>query len=77
MITCETELDLSWSKDCVISEISKTRDIPPNPAVNSPTNCVPLTQVTEATFQISSAKPYVLAVTLSLNDNIKLLENIK
>ena len=30
-----------------------------------------------ATFQINSTKLYVLAVTLPINDNIKLLENMK
>ena len=34
-------------------------------------------QTTEATFQINNAKIYVPVVTLSINDNIKFLENIK
>ena len=29
------------------------------------------------TFTITSAKPYIPIVTLSINDNIKFLENIK
>ena len=33
--------------------------------------------ITGATFQINNAKRYVLIVTLSINDYIKLLENIK
>ena len=36
-----------------------------------------VTQITSATFQINNAKLYVPAVTLSINDNIKFLENIK
>ena len=32
-------------------------------------------QTTRATFQINSVKLYVLVVTLSINDNIKFLEN--
>ena len=35
------------------------------------------TKQTEATLQINNAKLYVPVVTLSINDNIKFLENIK
>ena len=35
------------------------------------------TATTEATFQINNAKLYFPVVTLSINDNIKFLENIK
>ena len=31
LISCEIELDLSWSKECIISEISITPAIPGNP----------------------------------------------
>ena len=34
-------------------------------------------QTTRATFQINNAKLYFPVVTLSINDNIKFLENIK
>ena len=34
-------------------------------------------QTTGAIFQINNGKPYVPVVTLSINDNIKCLENIK
>ena len=34
-------------------------------------------QTTEATFQINNVKIYVPVVTLSINDNINFLENIK
>ena len=70
LITCEIELDLSWSKECIVSERSITSAI----AGNLPT---PARQTTGATFQINKAKFYVLVVTLSINDNIKFLENIK
>ena len=39
-------------------------------------NPVAAIQATGATFQINSAKLYVPIVTLSINNNIKLLENI-
>ena len=35
------------------------------------------TQTTKATFQINNAKLYMPVVTLSINGNIKFLENIK
>ena len=34
-------------------------------------------QLTGVTFQINNAKLYVPVVTLSINDNIKFLENMK
>ena len=71
---CEIELDLSWSRYCVISEISRTSRAVPN------TNAVVyqvIAQTTSATFQINNAKVYVSVVTLSINYNIKFLENIK
>ena len=70
LINCEIELDLTWSKYFVISEISRTPEVEgANPADATLTN--------GATFQVNNAKPYVPVVTLSINDNIKFLENIK
>ena len=56
LINCEIELDLSQTKDCVLSEHSS---------------------ITGVTFQINNAKLYVSVFSLSINDNIKFLENIK
>ena len=70
LINCETELDLSWSKECIKSEISIIPRMPPVQDVTA-------IQTTSATFQISNGKLYVPVVTLSINDNIKFLENIK
>ena len=62
LINCEIELDLSWLKDCVISEISRTGEVGEiNPAA--------ATETTGTTFQINSAKIYVPVVILSINDN--------
>ena len=77
MINLETELYLLCSKDCVISEISRTPAVPANPAGNPSTERALLTQITSAIFQINSTKVYVTAVALSINDNIKVVENIK
>ena len=48
----------------MISEISRTA-----PVVGD--NPVEATETREATFQINSAKLYVLVTALSINDNIK------
>ena len=70
LINCEIELDLSWSKECTISEISRISEMRKN-------NRVTATERTETTFQINNAKLYFPVVTLSINDNIEFLENIK
>ena len=76
-INCETELDLPWSAECTISEISVTTIVFGNPNVDPPVPAMAAVQTTGETFQINNAKLYVLVVTLSINDNIKLLANIK
>ena len=73
LIYCEIKLDLPWSRYCIISEISRTPAVPANVLVPS----VEATQTARTTFQINKAKLYVPVVTLSINDNIKCLENIK
>ena len=77
LINCEIELDLSWSKECVISEISITTAMPGNPDATLPVPSVTAIQTTGATFQINNAKHYAPVVTLSINDNLNFLENIK
>ena len=72
LINCEKNLDLGWKKTCVISEISKTFR-----AVGDPPEQEVTTATTVITFQINNVKLYVPVVTLSINDNIKFLENIK
>ena len=70
LINCELDLDLTWSKKSVISEILRT------PQVGGD-NLVDETRTTGATFKINSTNLYVPVVGLSLNDNIRFLENIK
>ena len=77
MSNCEIELGLSWSKECIISEITIIRGIPGNPDANLPVPVVAAIQITGATFQINNVKLYVPVVTLSINHNIHFLENIK
>ena len=73
MINCKIELTLSWSKNCIISEISRTAAVSANP----PNLARAEMSTTSALFQINSAKLHVSVATLSINDNIKFLENLK
>ena len=63
---------MSWSKNCIISEIYKTPEI----ATNPPTQTESAT-TTEGAFQINSVKLFVPVVTLSKNKNMKSLEHLK
>ena len=70
LINCEIGFDLTWVKYCVISEISRTLEVDrANPA--------DAVLTTTITFLINNAKLYAPVVTLSMNDEIKFLENIK
>ena len=51
--------------------------IPPNPDPNPSIQEEGVIQTTGATFQINNGKHYVSVVTLSVNGNIKFLENVK
>ena len=75
MISCEIEIDLSWSNKC-ISVISITSAVPGNPDTNPPVLDVAAIQ-TSATFPINNAKLYVPVATLYINEKNKFLENIK
>ena len=70
LINCEIELYLTWSKYCVIPEISRTPEV-------GGANLADATLKTGAKFQINNAKLYVSVATLSINGNIKFLENVK
>ena len=76
LINHEIELDLSWSKECAISEIPLILRVVGNPNVHPIVPSVAAIQTTRATFQINNAKLYFLVVTLSINDNIKFLGNL-
>ena len=69
LINCKIELDLIWSRYCVLSEILRTSITVGNPPTQQ-------TARTSATFQINNAKLYVSVITFSTNDNIKFLENV-
>ena len=71
----EIELDLSWSEDCIISQISRTSVVAANPSANPPVQATEVTQTTTTKFQINGTKLYIPVVTLSINNIF--LENIK
>ena len=67
LINCEVGLILAWSKNCVLVDMT-TRDAESNnPAIV--TQC--------AKFKITGTKLYVPVVTLSKENDIKLIEQLK
>ena len=69
LISCEVSLELKWNKNCVITScVIRQVDAGP-PEVNGNT--------TGATLSITNCKLYVPVVTLSKDDEIKLLTNLK
>ena len=67
LISCEVSLELKWDKNCVITSLEQ-RDIGGGNRDNAPTG---------ATLSITDCKLYVPAVTLSKDDEIKSLTNLK
>ena len=67
LISWEVSLELKWDKSCVITSLEQ-RDIGGGNRDNAPTG---------ATLAINDCKLYVSAVTLSKDDEIKLLTNLK
>ena len=67
LISCEVSLELKWDKNSVITSLEQ-RDIGGGNGDNAPTG---------ATLSITDCKLYVPAVTLSKDDEIKLLTNLK
>ena len=55
VINCEIKLDLSWSKEFIISEISITPAVPGNLEANSSISDMGVIQKTGETFEIKSA----------------------
>ena len=67
LINCEVSLELKWNKNCVITSLEQ-RDIGGGNRDNAPTG---------ATLAINDCKLYIPEVTLSKDDEIKLLTNLK
>ena len=66
LINCEVELILTWSKNCVLADMTVNADA--DLAIVAPSG---------ATFKIKETKLYVPVVTLSKENDIKLLEQLK
>ena len=71
-INCEIELDLSWLKNSIISDTSRTAAV----AANVSNLARAGTSTTSVLFQINNIKLYVTVVTLSINNNIIFLEQL-
>ena len=70
LIGCEVSLELKWDKNCIITSLEQRQvDVgPPVARDNAPTG---------ATLAINDCKLYVPAVTLSKDDDTKLLTSLK
>ena len=68
MINCEGELILNWSKNCVLVDMTERDAEGGNPAIVAPTGLG---------FELKETKLYVPVVTLSKENDIKLLEQLK
>ena len=69
LISCEVFLELKWNKICIISSLEQRQVDAGPPIVNGTT--------TAATLAINDCKLYVPVVTLSKDDEIKLLTILK
>ena len=69
LISCEVFLELKWNKNCVITSLEQRQVDAGPPVVNGTT--------TDAMLAINDCKLYVPVVTLSKDDEIKLLTNLK
>ena len=67
LISCEVSLELKWDKNCIITSLEQ-RDSGGGNRDNAPTG---------ATLIVTDCKLYVPAVTLSKDDETKLLTNLK
>ena len=65
LISCEVEVILPWSKNCVLADMTVRVAQDGNPAIVAPTGLE---------FKITDTKLYVPVVTLSKENDIKLLE---
>ena len=73
LINCEITLVLSWYKEYVIAGTALRNA--PNPQPNPPIAAIE--SPTSAKFEITDCKLYVLVVTLSAENDTKLLEQLK
>ena len=69
LISCEVSLELKWNKNCVITSLEqRALDAPAVGKDDAPTGAI---------LAINDCKLYIPVVTLSKDDEIKLLTNLK
>ena len=68
LINCEVELILTWSKNCVLADMTVRAEQGDNPAIIA---------TTELEFKITDTKLHVPVVILSKENDIKILEQLK
>ena len=68
LVNCEVELILTWSKSCVLADMTTRNAEGANLAIVDPSG---------ATFKIKDKKMYVPVVTLSKENDTKLLEQLE
>ena len=70
LISCEVSLELQWNKNCIITSLKERQvDAGPPPVLDG--------APTGASLAINDCKLYIPVVTLSKDDEIKLLTNLK
>ena len=67
-INCEVELILIWSKNCILADMTRRNAQGDNPEIVPPRGLA---------FKITDTKLYVPVVTLSKENDTKLLEQLK
>ena len=73
LINCEVELILTWSKNCVFGDM--TENVVANPAIVAPTELT--FEITHQIVCFKHTKLYVSVVTLSKENDTKLLQQLK
>ena len=68
LINCEVELILTWSKNCVLADMTVRDAKGGNPAIVAPSSAI---------FKTTDTKLYVPVLSLSKKNDIKLLEQLK
>ena len=70
LINCEVSLTLTWSENCILTDITMQTERNANPNADPPVEARErINAPTNATFKITDAKLYVPVVTLSTKDD--------
>ena len=78
LINCEVSLALTWSKNCVLTDVTTQAARNANPNADPPVEARKrINAPTNPTFEIKHTKFYIPLVTLSTKDDDNLLEQSK